>query len=599
MSEFDGQDDKLGPSSVSLDGLVETGSAISIITGAGLTPFIGGGTVFLPSTATGATSNKGCGNVSTRFITNAAVDVEVEYIFDANPAIDIEKATNGLDADSPTGPNIRAGDPVTWTYVVNNTGDVQLRDVVVTDDKIGVITGPDSGDTNNNGILEVTETWTYSANGTAQPGQYSNVSDVAGTPPTGGPVTDEDPSHYFGAVPEIDIEKATNGQDADSPTGPTIRVGDLVTWTYVVTNPGDLALSNVVVTDDKLGVISGPDSGDTNVNGVLDLIETWTYTATGTAQSGQYANVSDVIGDPPTGTPVTDEDPSHYFGGDPGIDIEKATNGQDADTPTGPSLLIGSPVTWTYVVTNNGNVPLSNVVVTDDIIGLIAGPASGDANNNSILETTEVWTYTAGGFAQAGQYANVSDVVGNPPTGAPVTDEDPSHYFGDSPGIDIEKATNGEDADAPRGPLIIIGSPVTWTYVVTNTGNVPLSNVVVTDDRLGVIAGPSSGDANSNGILETTEVWSYSATGQSVEGQYANNSTVVGDPPAGPQVRDEDPSHYFGPPTLSVPLPPNTGSAGLAGSASSQQSLAAALSVLFLSALAATTGAFVVARRQR
>ncbi len=53
-------------------------------------------------------------------------------------------------------------------------------------------------------------------------------------------------------------------------------------------------------------------------------------------------------------------------GGLPGIDIEKATNGDDADTETGPSITVDDTVTWTYVVTNTGDFPLSNIVVTDD-----------------------------------------------------------------------------------------------------------------------------------------------------------------------------------------------------------------------------------------
>ena len=82
-----------------------------------------------------------------------------------------------------------------------------------------------------------------------------------------------------------------------------------------------------------------------------------------------------------------------------------------------------------------------------------------------------------------------------------VSDTDPSHYFGAAPAIDIEKATNGEDADSPTGPYIIVGDLVTWTYNVTNTGNVPLVNVNVTDDMegyIGTIAYLGVGESNTS-----------------------------------------------------------------------------------------------------
>ena len=50
----------------------------------------------------------------------------------------------------------------------------------------------------------------------------------------------------------------------------------------------------------------------------------------GTAEPGQYENLATASG---TGTgerTVRDSDPSHYFGEEPSIDIEKCTNGADA-----------------------------------------------------------------------------------------------------------------------------------------------------------------------------------------------------------------------------------------------------------------------------
>jgi hypothetical protein len=153
---------------------------------------------------------------------------------------------------------------------------------------------------------------TCTENGTAQLGQYANVGSVTGIPQGGGtPVADSDPSHYNGTaqpVPAIDIEKATNGQDADQAPGPSIDEGGAVTWTYVVTNTGQVKLNSVAVTDDQEGSIACPKSS-------LQPGESMTCTANGTAELGQYANLGSVTGTPQGGgSPVSDSDPSHYNG---------------------------------------------------------------------------------------------------------------------------------------------------------------------------------------------------------------------------------------------------------------------------------------------
>jgi len=467
------------------------------------------------------------------------------------PAIDIEKHTNGQDADTPPGPPVAVGGNVTWTYVVTNTGDADLDPVVVIDnngtpgnagdDFSPAYTGGDNGD----GILNPLEVWYYAHNGTAVAGQYANNATVTGTPPVGDPVSDSDPSHYFGSEVGIHIEKYTNGEDADAPTGPLIAAGGSVTWTYNVTNTGAVNLTGILVTDDHPGVSPVYLSGD-NGDGILNPSESWIYRAIGVAATGQYANMGTVVGYYGT-LQVTDSDPSHYLGLGPGIDIEKHTNGQDADAAPGPSIPVGGAVNWTYYVSNTGDVALTAILVTDDHPGVTPAYVSGD-DGDGVLNVTEIWMYQAIGVAVPGQYANIGTVVGY--YGAvQVTDSDPSHYLGLRPAIDIEKLTNGVDADSPPGPYISINSTVTWTYIVTNTGSLNLTDIVVTDDHPGVSPTYVSGD-NGDGVLNPGEIWTYQASGVAQAGQYANIGTVTGTPPVGSNVSDSDPSHYYNQPQV-------------------------------------------------
>ena len=120
-----------------------------------------------------------------------------------------------------------------------------------------------------------------------------------------------------------------------------------------------------------------------------------------------------------------------------------------------------------------------------------------------------------------------------------MSDDDPSNYFGSGPGIDVEKATNGVDADAIPGPSVAVGDTVTWTYVVTNTGNVDLDSIVLTDDIEGVITCPAT-------TLAVGESMTCTLTGTAIDGQYTNNADVTGVDPQGSTVADADPSSYFG-----------------------------------------------------
>jgi len=65
------------------------------------------------------------------------------------------------------------------------------------------------------------------------------------------------------------------------------------------------------------------------------------------------------------------------------------------------------------------------------------------------------------------------------PSGSAVTACDPDNYYGQTPKLAIVKKTNGTDNNVAPGVYVVPGSTVTWTYEITNTGNVALTNLAL------------------------------------------------------------------------------------------------------------------------
>ena len=121
------------------------------------------------------------------------------------------------------------------------------------------------------------------------------------------------------------------------------------------------------------------------------------------------------------------------------------------------------------MVTNTGNAPIADVTVTDDQAGVDPAFQAATTDGDGLLDPSETWTYEATGTATEGQYENFGTVSGTDPLGTGLTDTDPSHYFGVSSAIDIEKSTSCADAYLPLGPLVPeSATQPTWTYVVTD-----------------------------------------------------------------------------------------------------------------------------------
>ncbi|MCM2280469.1 MAG: hypothetical protein NDI61_01330 [Bdellovibrionaceae bacterium] len=106
-------------------------------------------------------------------------------------------------------------------------------------------------------------------------------------------------------------------------------------------------------------------------------------------------------------------------------------------------------------------------------------------------------------------------------------------------GISIVKLVNGERATSPPGPVLNVGSTVTWSFIVTNTGTTRLIDIGVTDDRVGDIDCPRT-------RLFSGQSMTCTETGTVIAGQYRNVATVQAVFAKGKEVSDTDAAHYFG-----------------------------------------------------
>ncbi|MGI8979635.1 MAG: DUF7507 domain-containing protein, partial [Pirellulaceae bacterium] len=390
----------------------------------------GGGDGFLENTAT-ADSNQTGEDTDEASITVAQ-----------NPALNIIK-----DATVPGGTADAAGEVISYTITVQNIGNQTLTGVTVTDPFVSNLTRIADQVGNNDTLLEVGETWSFTATHTVTQDELDAGVNIVNTATADSNESGPDADDALIPVdqnPAIQVIKRVNGDDADSAPGVFVATGSTVNFTFFVSNTGNAALGSVTLSDNTVipvPVLVGPfNIGDADLDNRLDTTETWQYIASAPALAGQHTNTATASGSSSDGQTVSDTDDGNYFGVTAGIDIEKAVNGQDADIAPGPTLPAGSTATFTYAVRNTGNVPLANIVVRDNN-GTPGNPADdfnptftgGDVIPNGLLDLGEVWTYVASRTVTAGQYTNVATVTGQDiQTGATATDSDAANYFGQS-----------------------------------------------------------------------------------------------------------------------------------------------------------------------
>jgi uncharacterized repeat protein (TIGR01451 family) len=138
------------------------------------------------------------------------------------------------------------------------------------------------------------------------------------------------------------------------------------------------------------------------------------------------------------------------------------------------SFLAGQTVDYSYLVTNTGNVLLNPVVVTDPMTGLSAITCPKTSLAPSATETCTATYLTTTADQRAGSIENTGTATGTPPSGPNVTATSSVTVPSAAPSFTIVKTALPTSVTA-------VGQTITDTFVVTNTGNVILTDVGVND----------------------------------------------------------------------------------------------------------------------
>ncbi|MFC5182146.1 DUF7927 domain-containing protein [Actinomadura harenae] len=455
--------------------------------------------------------------------------------------------------------SVQLGDEVTFTVRVRNEGEGPLVNGQLTDDLSavlddGVLVGTPSATVGSVALSGSDLVWT----GSLDPGQEAvitytvraeqggdghmrnvvsglgNCLNAGGEPPCGTDVIVEEPPPPPEPNPVIEKSASAN----------TVQVGDEVTFTVRVRNEGEGPLVNGQLTDDLSGVLDdgvlvGTPSttvgsvtlsgSDLVWTGSLDPGQEAVITYTVRAESGGDGHMRNVVsglgnclnagGEPPCGTDVTVEEPPPPPEPNPVIEKSASAN----------TVQLGDEVTFTVKVRNEGQGPLVNGQLTDDLSavlddGVLVGTPSATVGSVALSGSDLVWTGSLDPGQEAvitytvraepggdGRMRNVVSGLGNclnaggePPCGTDVTVEEPPPL---TPNPVIEKSASAN--------TVQVGDEVTFTVKVRNEGEGPLVDGQLTDDLSavlddGVLVGTPSATVGSVALSGSDLVWTGS-----------------------------------------------------------------------------------------
>ncbi|RYY34715.1 MAG: DUF11 domain-containing protein, partial [Sphingobacteriaceae bacterium] len=220
-------------------------------------------------------------------------------------------------------------------------------------------------------------------------------------------------------------------------TGALSADGNSIVYTFTINNTGSVALNNINLVDAKINldkIIAGPIAPGASITA------TETYVVTQSDKdAGKVSNTATATAKTPAGNTVTSNsgngvnntDPTvTVLPGKPGLSFTKIASGTIPST-------VGAVLNYNLVVTNTGNVTLSNIVVTDNNANVVNGTIATLVPNQSVtISATHVLTQSDVNAGKVTNQANVSAKDKDGKTIAKVSD-DPSTTIADDATVTV------------------------------------------------------------------------------------------------------------------------------------------------------------------
>ncbi|NBD30685.1 MAG: hypothetical protein GVY31_11695, partial [Alphaproteobacteria bacterium] len=369
------------------------------------------------------------------------------------------------------------GSTVTFTFDLTNDSAQTIATASISDPAIPGLTC-DFNDIAPFGTVSCTGDYTVTQ-ADLDAGQIVNTATATGQAPDGTPLSASDtetvPVDSAAVVPALSLDKQADVASVSA-------VGEVIDYSFAVTNSGTVTLAPVTVSDPGLGLTCTIPS---LAPGAVDSTTcTGSHTVTqGDIDAGEVENTASAdAADLPS--PATDSVVTPVTGRSPAFTIDKSAD----DTA---QVSAGQVLTYSHVVTNTGNVSLTDITLTDShtsaggTTSLVFSPSNVIASlapGDSVTVTTS-YAVTQADIDAGADLTNSVSGSATPPadlTAPNATDDEAVTVADPAPAVSVVKTE--QDGSSDFGA---VGSSETFTFAVTNDGNVTLSGFALTDDLTG------------------------------------------------------------------------------------------------------------------